>query len=139
MSLLQNILPALNRVSLRKNSDAAPAASSAETTPGIRPAYEIKETPEAFGLTVYLPGVNRDGLSLTAEEDQIVIRGTRAWKQPAEWTRLHRESSEQPYELRLSHDHSVELDKITAELRDGILRVALPKAEALKPRKIAVN
>ncbi len=139
MSLLQSLIPSLTRNSLCSDAQAVADSASAENTPGIRPAYEIKETPEAFGLTVYLPGVNREGLSLTAEEDQLVIRGQRAWKQPAEWTRLYRESSDHAFELRLSHDHAVDLEKITAELRDGILSVALPKAEALKPRKIAVN
>jgi HSP20 family molecular chaperone IbpA len=39
----------------------------------------------------------------------------------------------------LEHDNSIDVDKIHAELRDGVLRVALPKTEARKPRKIAVG
>jgi len=39
----------------------------------------------------------------------------------------------------LTHDNAVDTDKIAAELRDGVLRVSLPKVEAVKPRKIAVN
>ncbi len=136
MSLIQSLMPALNRVGLRKNPEQS---ASTEATPGVRPVYKINETPEAFGLTVYLPGVNRQGLTLTAEEDLLVVRGERGWKQPAEWTRLYRESSDQPYELRLNHDHAVDLEKISAELSEGVLRVTLPKAEALKPRKIAIN
>jgi HSP20 family molecular chaperone IbpA len=105
----------------------------------VRPLHEVNETAEAWGLRVYLPGVAKDGLEFTAEEGQIVIRGRRDLKSPAGWTALYRESTDAPYELVLRHDQSIDVEKIHAELKDGVLRVSLPKAEALKPRKIAVN
>ena len=46
--------------------------SSVASAPTVKPTYEIKETAEAFGLTVYLPGVAKDGLELTAEDGQVV-------------------------------------------------------------------
>lgn len=132
MSLLTSLIPAFNRTAAR-GGDTQPAE------PSIKPAFEVKETDEAFGITVQRPGVAKDGLSITAENDSLVIRGERAWKRPAAWTSLYRESSDLPYELVLQHDNAVDLDKIHAELRDGVLRVSLPKTEARKPRKIAVN
>jgi HSP20 family protein len=99
----------------------------------------VKETPEAFGLTVYLPGVNKDGVDLTTEEGQIHVVGRRSWRQPEGWTSLYRESLDAPYELILTHDNAIDVDKVAAELREGVLRVSLPKAEAIKPRKIAVK
>ena len=113
------------------------APESAELT--LKPQYEVKETPEAWGLTVYLPGVSREALELTAEEGLITIRGRRQWKAPAGWTTVYRESAEAPFELALAHDNQIDVNKIHAELSDGVLRVSLPKAEAIKPRKIAVN
>ena len=112
---------------------------SANETPTVAPAYRVRETPEAYGLTVYLPGVGKDGLEITAEEGQLRITGRRAWTQPEKWTALYRESDEAPFQLLLEHDNAVDLDKIEAELRDGVLRVSLPKQEALKPRKIAIG
>lgn len=105
----------------------------------IKPLYEIKETPEAFGATVYLPGVAKEGLEITAEEGQVRIVGRRAWRQPEGWTALHRESADAAFELVLGHENAIDTEKIAAELRDGVLRVSLPKHEAIKPRKIAVN
>lgn len=113
------------------------APESAELT--LKPQYEVKETPEAWGLTVYLPGVSREALELTAEEGLITIRGRRQWKAPAGWTTVYRESAEAPFELALAHDNQIDVNKIHAELSDGVLRVSLPKAEAIKPRKIAVT
>lgn len=134
MSFLNTLVPSLNR-SLSARDENRPA-DLAET---VKPVYEIKETEDAFGATVLLPGVTRDGLEITAEENQIRLVGRRAWKQPEGWTALHRESVDAPFELVLSHDNAIETDKIAAELRDGVLRISLPKHEAIKPRKIAVS
>ena len=133
MSLLNTLIPSLNRTLARRGDDAPDAAQT------VQPAYEIKETADAFGLTVHLPGVNKDGLDLTVEEGTFTIRGRRAWKVPQGWTTLYRESVDLPFELVLTHDNTIDADKIHAELADGILRVSLPKAEAVKPRKITVS
>ena len=55
MSLFNSLIPSLARQPAARDA-AAPA-------PGIVPAHEIREAPEAYGLTVYLPGVAKDGLS----------------------------------------------------------------------------
>lgn len=134
MSILNSLIPSFNRVNVRPH-----AAETAEDSGSfIAPAYESKETAEAYGLTVHLPGVTKDGLELTAEDGLFTIRGTRAWKQPEGWTALYRESVEASFKLALTHDNTVDVDKIHAELKDGVLRVSLPKTEAVKPRKIAV-
>jgi HSP20 family molecular chaperone IbpA len=134
MSLFNTLIP----------SQADKPATTGQDRPAdlaytVKPVFEIKETPEAFGATVYLPGVAKEGLEITAEEGLVRIVGRRAWKQPEGWTALHRESADAPFELVLTHENAIDVDKIAAELRDGVLRVSLPKHEALKPRKIAVN
>jgi HSP20 family molecular chaperone IbpA len=134
MSLLNTIVPSLSRSPAERNENRASDLDRA-----VKPLYEIKETQDAFGAIVYLPGVAKDGLEITAEEGHLRIVGRRAWKQPEGWTALHRESADAPFELVLSHDNAIDLDKVAAELRDGVLRVSLPKHEATKPRKIAVN
>jgi len=134
MSLFSSLIP--------NPSKALPSRRSAGASePGsvVRPAYEIVENDEAYGLTVYLPGVPKDGLEITAEADHLRITGRRAWKQPQGWTALYRESPDVPYELVLEHENAIDLEKIHAELKDGILLASLPKAEALKPRKISVS
>jgi HSP20 family molecular chaperone IbpA len=132
MSLFNSLLPSLNRT-------PSTEAAADQSVPTVKPAYEIKETDDAYGLTVYLPGVAKENLEITAEEGQFRIFAPRAWKQPGGWTTVYRESTDSPYELVLAHDNLVDTDKVVAELKDGVLRVSLPKHEAVKPRKIAVN
>lgn len=129
MSRIRNLVETFSR---------KPAANG-DAEPTVRPAYELKETPEAWGLTAYLPGVTKDGLELVAEEGLITVRGRRQWKVPAGWTAIYRESGDAAFELSLSHDNTIDVNRIHAELKDGVLRASLPKAEAIKPRKIAVS
>jgi HSP20 family molecular chaperone IbpA len=134
MSLIPNLVPSFSRSPAHRSGGRARSNEL-----GVKPVYEVKETDEAWGLQVYLPGVAKDGLEFTAEEGLITIRGCRNWKTPPGWTALYRESADAPYELVLQHDNFVDVQKIHAELKDGVLRVSLPKAEAVKPRKITVN
>jgi HSP20 family molecular chaperone IbpA len=107
--------------------------------PVCRPYFEIDETDGAYGVTVQMPGVSKDGLEITAEGGELRITGKRSMKLPDGVTALHRESSDAAFELVLTHDSTVNTGKIGAELKDGILRVALAKAESAKPRKIAIT
>ncbi len=135
MSLLNTLIPSLNRLPVRRER----SNGQSDLGPTVKPLYEIKETNDAFGVTVYLPGVHKDGLELTADAGELRIVGRRQWKQPENWTALYRESTDAAFELVLTHDNAIDADKIAAELRDGVLRVSLPKAEAVKPRKITIN
>lgn len=134
MSLFNSLIP-----SLAGKSAAANPERPADLAHTVKPVFEIKETAEAFGATVHLPGVAKEGLEITAEEGRIRIVGRRAWRQPESWTALHRESVDAPFELVLAHENAIDVEQIAAELRDGVLQISLPKHEAVKPRRIAVN
>lgn len=135
MSLFNTLIPAFNH----RRTERAEADASREAGPTLKPFYQVRETADAYGLTVHLPGVAKDGLEITAEEDTLRIVGRRAWRRPESWTQLYRESTDAAFELVLGHEHTIDVDKIHAELKDGVLRLSLPKTEAIKPRKIAVT
>ncbi len=134
MSLIQSLVPSISRSAVGRDGER-----DRGEMPSVKPLCELKETDEAWALQVYLPGVAREGLEVTAEEGLVTIRGRRDWKAPAGWTALYRESADAPYELGLRHDSTIDVEKIHAELKDGVLRVSLPKAEAVKPRQIVVS
>jgi len=128
-----------NTLSRNRNQSVARSSSNDDLGPTLKPLYEVRETDDAYGVTVFLPGVPKENLEITAEAGEFRIVGRRSWKQPDGWTALYRESADAAYELSLAHDNAIDADNIAAELRDGVLRVSLPKAESLKPRKIEVS
>ncbi len=144
--LFHQIVPRLTRAVRRSDETAGSNAAGGTATATasrpeftVKPVYELKETADAWGLVVHLPGVTKDNLDLTVEDGLIRLVGRRAWQKPAGWTPLYRESVDAAFELELTHDNSIDPDRIVAELKDGVLRASLPKTEAVKPRKIAVN
>lgn len=134
MSLIQNLIPSFARTPVQTETTAV-----SDLGPTVKPTYEVKETADAYAVTVLVPGVTKDALEITADDAQVRIVGRRGWQRPETWTALYRESADAAYELVLSHDNAIDTDKVAAELHDGVLNVTLPKHEAVKPRKIAVN
>jgi HSP20 family molecular chaperone IbpA len=130
MTLLRSLVPGLGRQTV---------TSPADTEARIKPVFQVREDTHGYDVTVQLPGVAKDGLEITAQENQVTITGRRSWTAPAEWTSLYRETPRANFELNLTHEGDVDAEKIGAELKDGILRLTLPKAEAAKPRKITIN
>jgi HSP20 family protein len=133
MTLLKSFVPGLGR----STSDKPVTDSAAE--PHVKPVYDVREDEHGYEVTVQLPGVAKAGLEITAQENTVTITGRRAWTAPAEWTALYRETPRASFQLPLVHQGDVDTAKISAELKDGILRLTLPKAEAVKPRKIVIN
>ena len=140
MSLISSLIPSFDGAPEKTNDAGAPAGTAtADLGPTVTPRYQVNETADAYGLTVELPGVAKDGLELSVDGDQIRVVGRRAWRKPDAWTALHRETRDLAYALEIEHGRVIDADKIHAELRDGVLRVSLPKAESRKPRKVAVE
>lgn len=133
MSLFSQIMPFRTDRSTMRASEAAGEKEYAI------PAYEVKESADAFGLEIFLPGVAKDAIEISIDQGELVVTGGRVWKTPEGWTELYRESSSLDFRLRLDLNDAVNVDKINAELESGVLRVTLPKAEELKPRRIDVN
>ena len=85
-----------------------------------------------------LPGITPDSLDVNVEHDALTVRAERV--EPAdsrEW--LVSERPRGAYTRQLSLGTRLDVDKITADYTDGVLRLTVPVAETAKPRKIAVN
>lgn len=104
-----------------------------------RPAYDVSESADAFNVRVNLPGVKRDGVDISIEEETLSITGTRTVAAPEGWRPLRRELPEGDYRLNLRLNIPVNDEKIKARVEDGVLDLTLPKADEVKPRKIKVS
>ena len=138
MSLLSSVVPSLSRTA-SPDSAATAQKSARDLGPTVKPVYDLNESTDGFALTVYLPGVEHAGLEVRADSEAFTVIGRRTWKKPEGWTPLYRESDQSAYQLVLTHDNVLDLDKVQAELRDGVLLVTLAKTETVKPRKITVS
>jgi len=134
MTLLRSIVPGFGRV-----ASTLPAVPTSSKEASIKPIYNIREDEHGYEVTLQLPGVAKTGLEITAQEDEIKITAKRAWTPPAGWTAIYRETPRANFELTLSYGNDVDTEKIGAELKNGLLQLTLPKAEAAKPRKININ
>jgi HSP20 family protein len=104
----------------------------------VMPVASVMENGDSYLLQVEMPGVNKEGLDIAVENNELTITGRRSL--PAvEGTLLHRESRSENFRRAFELDPSIEMAKIGAKIEQGILTLTLPKAEQVKPRKIAVE
>jgi HSP20 family protein len=117
-----------------------PASADAATRPSYRrPAYTVNETADAFEVAVFVPGATREGVAIELADDQLSVTARRTATATADWRPLHREIAEEDFRLTLRVNVSVNAANITATVTDGVLRLTLPKAEEVKPRRIQVS
>jgi HSP20 family protein len=104
----------------------------------VTPYVDIESTDLGYVLHAEMPGVNREGLEVTVEDGNLVLLGQR---QPLDVNGepLHRETRRLAYRRVYELDPSIDANKISAHIEQGILTVSLPKTESLKPRRIALE
>lgn len=95
----------------------------------VRPTADIYEGDHEFQIVLDVPGVKKEHVSVSVEQDTLTVTAERNAGQ-AEAIRFKR---------AFSLPKSVELDKVSASLKDGVLNLSLPKLEAVKPRQIQVR
>jgi HSP20 family protein len=103
----------------------------------VTPQVNIVENPDGYVLEAELPGVNKEGLEISQEDNVLTIVGRRQPGPAA--SLLYRESRTGDFRRVFELDPSIDSAKIAARIEQGILTLNLPKAEKVKPRKIAVS
>ena len=110
--------------------------------PGWTPPVDLYETASDFVLTAELPGLTRDKIDIHAEDSRSVLRGARV---PAP---DRHNPTEQFHRVERGHGHfsrafslpeAIDVDAVTADLKDGILTVTIPKAAGRGARRIDVS
>lgn len=103
----------------------------------VAPAASLIEDGDGYLLQVEMPGVNKEGLEISTEGNELTISGRRS-SPPVEGTPLHQESRRANFRRSFEIDPSIDVNKINARIEQGLLTLTLPKAEHVKPRRIAV-
>ncbi|GBC62349.1 heat-shock protein Hsp20 [Desulfonema ishimotonii] len=107
--------------------------------PAFVPAVDIFETDSGITLIADMPGVKAEDLDIDLREDVLTLSGAvLPPEEPAE-QEVFREYNTGTYFRQFSLSEVIDQEKIDAQLRDGILRLTLPKMEKATPRKIKVS
>lgn len=117
-----------------------PDAPRALAGAGVFPLVNVTEDADKFYLRAELPGVSSDALDIQATGKTIAISGERKIAEQGAAARYHRREREAGKFSRIVQiPGEIDADRIEANLQNGILTVAIPKAEAAKPRQVKVN
>lgn len=116
-----------------------PSANKALEQNWLRPLYDVSENEDGFSVRVNLPGVSKNGVDISLEEDVLTVTGSRQSNVPKGWRPLRRELPHGDYRLSLQLNVPVNESKIEARVENGVLDLNLPKAEEVKPRKIKIS
>jgi HSP20 family protein len=114
------------------------AGNRAQAEQFVAPPASVIEAGVGYTLEVEMPGVNKDGLDVSVENNELTIIGRRSLP-VVEGTLIHHESRPENFRRTFELDPSIDANKINARIEQGLATLTLPKAEHVRPRKITVS
>ncbi len=104
------------------------------------PAMNVWASEDGLKVTAELPGLNTDDLDISVVGQTLTVNGQRKRDELPQDARYHRqERGFGKFSRSIQLPFAVDVKKVEATFKDGILHIDLPRAEADKPRKIAVK
>ncbi|MEO5971016.1 MAG: Hsp20/alpha crystallin family protein [Bdellovibrionia bacterium] len=104
------------------------------------PVCDVEETDSHFLVSFDLPGINKKDVNIELRDNQLIVSGERKEEHKVE--KRNRMSTERFYgtfQRAFTLPSTVDADKVEAQYEDGVLRVAIPKSEAAKPKQIEIK
>lgn len=115
------------------------AAENTRDVPVYVPATDIYETPQTIVVVADMPGVDEKRVDINLENNVLTIAGHRAAEDEAPRQLVCCGYLQGDYRRTFAISDDVNRDGIRAQMKNGVLRITLPKSEKLQPRKIAVE
>jgi len=107
--------------------------------PGWTPPVDLYETADVFVLTAELPGLTREEIEIHAEDSRVVIRGARAGGQYS-CDQYHRvERGHGRFSRAFMLPEPIDVEGVTADLKEGLLTLTMPKAGGRGVRRVDVT
>ncbi len=109
-------------------------------TAAFLPAGDLSVSESDLVLTLDLPGLTPEDLSIEVQDTELTVRGERRRPQPEEGaTYLYAQRPFGAFEHRVQIPKGVDPEAITASMQHGVLSLIVPKPEPLKPKRIAIG
>ena len=113
-------------------------AENVNERPAVAPRVDVFENDNEILLFADLPGVSKDNVRIDLDKERLTIEARRT-DSPDEGTELLAEYRPFDYRRAFLVPRGIDREKIDAELRAGVLRLKLPRADALRPRSIPIR
>jgi len=111
-----------------------------ELTGSWSPAVDVSESETAIEIKADLPGMTETDIDVTVENNTLTIKGERKFENEDKRENYHRiERQYGSFYRSFQLPNTVDVTKINADFKNGILELALPKREETKPKKISIN
>lgn len=116
------------------------AAGQTQAQPFVLPPVDVFENEASITLLADLPGVTREQLQVRVDGDNLVLEATAATGAgPQDMQLVYGEAQCPTYRRQFTLSRELDTARIEAQLRDGVLRLTIPKAEEARPRRIEVQ
>ena len=104
------------------------------------PAFDISENEKEYVVTTELPGLDPKEIDVTFSEGMLTVKGEKKQEKEDKGENYHRiERHYGAFHRSFRIPGEIKADKVDANFKDGVLKLALPKAEESKPKKIEVK
>lgn len=125
----------------QQNTDAMNPNSEADLNYAtvLVPSVDIYEDETGFTLVADLPGVSKERLGVKVNGDNLLIEGEVSVPSPQGMELLYAEIPASSYQRSFTLSRELDAAKIEANLKDGVLKLRIPKAEEARPRRIDIK
>jgi HSP20 family protein len=121
--------------SLTRKEESLPERS--REIAAVAPLVDIYENDDEILLHVDMPGVDKKDIAVNIDNGQLVLGGLR--KIETTGTAQWEEFGDVEFRRTFSVPQTIDMEKVNAELKDGVLRLHLTKSEAARPRQIEIK
>ena len=124
---------------VKEKREAPAPAERTRPGPTFTPAVDIFETDREITLVADIPGVKADNLLIDVRDNVLTLVGEVEAPEAQDEVDVLREYDTGKYLREFTLSEMIDQSKIEAELKEGVLRLTLPKVEAVSPRKVTVK
>ena len=117
----------------------SPQTSAAQGARTVRPRADIYETNDAWLLVLDLPGADENGTDISIEKHILTVSADPDNFVPEGFERVHTEFLPRRYERSFRLPDEIDVSGIAANVKNGVLRLSLPKSTEARPQRIAVK
>ena len=132
-------MSAANQEVAKRESTDVQAAKAREESLALAPAVDIYENAQGITVQADMPGVSKDGLSIQADRNNLVIEGNAVIDMPDGMEAIYADVQATRYRRSFALSGELDTERIEASLKDGVLTLRIPKRAEFRPRKVEVR